>query len=281
MDVLSGRTAVITGASSGIGRALALCCAQHGMRLVLADMDEPGLLATAREAGQEAAVLAPTDVSDPLAVEALAERAYAATGDVGVLFNNAGVATGGWIWESSPEDWAWVLGVNLMGVVHGIRAFVPRMLAQQLPGHIVNTSSAAGLISVPAASAYCASKHAVVTVSECLHHELQLKRADIGVSVLCPSFVQTGIVDSERHRPVTLRSPNRLHAPRDPNLERGMHAATLSANDIAHATVQAVIDNIFYIVPHEKVLDGVQARMSTILDGGRPRYGVLPSGGSQ
>lgn len=276
MKSLSGRTAVITGAGSGIGRALAVHCAAQRMRLVLADVDADALAATAEEAGQDRAMLVPTDVSDPDAVEALAERTFATTGDVGVLFNNAGVATGGWIWESTPEDWAWILGVNLMGVVHGVRSFVPRMMKQGQAAHIVNTSSAAGLLSVPAASAYCASKHAVVTLSECLFHELQLKQVQIGVSVLCPSFVQTGIVDSERHRPASLRRPGSPHVPRDENLERGMRNATLSAADIARITLQGVLDGTFYVVPHEGVLDGVQARLRHILHGTSPSRGALP-----
>lgn len=279
MKTLKGRTAVITGAGSGIGRALALQCAGQGMQVVLADVDEPGLAETARLIDRrECTFLVPTDVSNPDAMETLAERTYGYTGDAGVLFNNAGVASGGWIWESTPEDWAWILGVNLMGVVHGIRAFVPRMLAEQRPGHIVNTASAAGLISVAAASAYCASKHAVVTLSECLHHELQLKKADIGVSVLCPSFVQTGIVDSERHRPATLRRSSDPHVPRDPNLERGMRSATLSATDVARMTIEGVIDGSFYLVPHEKVMEGVDARFDAIRNKRAPQCGTLPAG---
>lgn len=279
MDILKGRTAVITGAGSGIGRALAQQCADRGMPVVLADVDEAGLAETARLIGVKSrAFVIPTDVSKPESVEALAARAYEFTGDVGVLFNNAGVASGGWIWESTPEDWAWILGVNLMGVVHGIRAFVPRMLAEQRPGHIVNTASAAGLMSLPAASAYCASKHAVVTLSECLHHELQLKKADIGVSVLCPSFVQTGIVDSERHRPADLRRSTEPHIPRDPNLEKGMRSATLSADDVARVAIQAVVGGTFYVLPHEKVWAGVEARFAAMRDRMLPQCGVLPSG---
>lgn len=279
MDILKGRTAVITGAGSGIGRALALQCADRGMPVVLADVDEIGLAETARLIGRmDQTFVVPTDVSKSQDVEALADRAYECTGDVGVLFNNAGVASGGSIWESTPEDWAWILGVNLMGVVHGVRAFVPRMLAEQRPGHIVNTASAAGLMSLPAASAYCASKHAVVTLSECLYHELQLKKADIGVSVLCPSFVQTGIVDSERHRPAELRRSTGPHVPRDQNLERGMRSATLSAEDVASVALQAVVDDIFYVFPHERTWAGVEARFAAMRDRRLPQCGVLPSG---
>lgn len=275
MNVLAGRTAVITGGGSGIGRALALACAREGMRLVLADVDEAGMEETAGLAGQDSAMRLPTDVSDAKAVEALAAQAYAATGDVGILFNNAGVAAGGWIWETTPEDWAWLLGVNLMGVVHGIRAFAPRMMAQGRPGHVVNTASAAGLLTVPTASIYCASKHAVVAISECLHHELKLKSARIGVSVLCPSFVQTGIANSERHRPASLRRADGSPRRPDPNLERGMRSATLSADDIAAATMSAVKDGSFYILPHKEVVAGIRARTSHIFDGQKPHCGVL------
>lgn len=278
MESLTGRTAVITGAGSGIGRALALQCVGQGMQVVLADVDEIGLAETARLIDRrDQTFIVPTDVSNPKAVEALADQVYEATGDVGVVFNNAGVASGGWIWETTPEDWAWILGVNLMGVVHGIRAFVPRMLAEKRPGYIVNTASAAGLMSVPAASAYCASKHAVVTLSECLYHELQLKNADIGVSVLCPSFVQTGIVDSERHRPTALRRSSGSHVSRDPNLERGMRNATLSADDVARMAVQAVKDGTFYVVPHEKVWAGVNERFAFMRAKQSPGCGVLPA----
>jgi len=275
METLAGRLAVVTGAGSGIGRALALACAKRGMRLLLADVDNDGLEATRALVARDDTLTLRVDVSRPEQVSALADLAYAEAGDVALLFNNAGVAAGGWIWETTPKDWQWLIGVNLMGVVHGIQSFVPRMLQQANPAHIVNTSSAAGLLSVPAGSAYCATKHGVVTLSECLHHELKLKEARIGVSVLCPSFVQTGIAESERHRPAELRG-ERAYVPRDESLERAMRNAPISANELAELTFQAVQRRSFYILPHEDVRKGVARRLAAIMDAAEPAMGRLP-----
>ncbi|MBI3373385.1 MAG: SDR family NAD(P)-dependent oxidoreductase [Betaproteobacteria bacterium] len=279
MQQLKGRTAVVTGAGSGIGRELAIRCAAEGMRLVLADIDEEAIAVTAALLPESIPVCrVRTDVSEADSVEALAEHAYAEFGEVGVLFNNAGVAVGGRCWESTLEDWKWILGVNLMGVVHGIRSFVPRMLVQALPGHVVNTSSAAGLVSIPGAGAYCATKHAVVTLSECLFHELGLKKAPIGVSVVCPSFVNTGIVDSERNRPAALKNAGQARPVRDPNLLRGMQTARLSAADVALITIDAIKLNSFYILSHRGVQKDVEERLRGVVNGSRPARGSLPSG---
>jgi NAD(P)-dependent dehydrogenase (short-subunit alcohol dehydrogenase family) len=275
MEMLTGRLAVITGAGSGIGRALALACARRGMRLLLSDVDNDGLGATQALVARDDTLTLRVDVSHPEQVTALADLAYGEAGDVALLFNNAGVASGGWIWETTPQDWQWLIGVNLMGVVHGIQAFVPRMMKQPKPAHIVNTSSAAGLLSVPAGSAYCATKHGVVTLSECLHHELKLKEARIGVSVLCPSFVQTGIAESERHRPAQLRA-ERSHAPRDESLERAMRDAPISADAVAEVTLEGVLRGSFYILPHQDVRKGVARRMAAIVDDREPAMGRLP-----
>ena len=140
----------------------------------------------------------------------------------------------------------------------------------------MNTSSAAGLLSVPAGSAYCATKHGVVTLSECLHHELKMKGAPIGVSVLCPSFVQTGIAESERHRPRELRRPGRPFAPRDENQERAMRDAPLTADEVAEITLAHVLRGSFYILPHQDVRKGVAHRMNAIVDGLEPAMGRLP-----
>jgi NAD(P)-dependent dehydrogenase (short-subunit alcohol dehydrogenase family) len=153
------------------------------------------------------------DVSKPAEIDALADRTYARFGAAHLLFNNAGVAVCGPLWTSTAEDWTWILGINLMGVVHGVRAFVPRMLAQQDECHVVNTASVAGLLSIPGSSAYCVSKHGVVTLSECLRHELRLERAKIGVSVLCPAFVEHRIAESGRNRPKELAATNALAKP--------------------------------------------------------------------
>lgn len=276
MKQLSGRMAVITGAGSGIGRALAVSCAQRGMRLLLADIDEAGLAATQALVERPDTLTLRVDVSRADDVAAMADLAFRHTDDVGLLFNNAGVASGGWIWETTPQDWQWLIGVNLMGVVHGIQSFVPRMLKQQAPGHIVNTASAAGLLSVPAGSAYCATKHGVVTLSECLLHELKAKAAPIGVSVLCPSFVPTDIAGSERHRPDSLRQPGKPHVPRDETMERAMNAAPLSAEQVAEITLQGVEQGEFYILPHGDVRKGVSRRLAAIVEGREPAVGRLP-----
>ncbi len=276
MDDLANRMAVITGAAGGLGRALALACARRGMRLLLADVDEDGLGATAALLARPDTLRHRVDVSLPDEVAGLADLAYAEAQDVALLFNNAGVATGGWIWETTSEDWRWLIGVNLMGVVHGVQAFVPRMIRQGKPAHIVNTSSAAGLLSIPAGSAYCATKHGVVTLSECLRHELKMKGAPIGVSVLCPSFVQTRIGESERHRPPELRRPGRSLAPRDDAFERAMRDAPLSADEIAEFTLANVLRDRFYIFPHEDIRKGVARRLNAIVDDLEPAMGRLP-----
>jgi NAD(P)-dependent dehydrogenase (short-subunit alcohol dehydrogenase family) len=276
MDDLAGRMAVITGAASGLGRSLALACARRGMRALLADVDENGLAATAALAARSDTLTQRVDVSRPHEVTRLAEFAYNEAQDVALLFNNAGVASGGWIWETTPEDWQWLIGVNLMGVVHGIQAFVPKMIRQGKRAHVVNTSSAAGLLSVPAGSAYCSTKHAVVTLSECLYHELRAKGASVGVSVLCPSFVKTGIADSESHRPPELRRPGRSFARRDENLERGIRDAPLTADEVAEFTLANVLRDKFYILPHGDVRKGVARRLKAIVDDLEPAMGRLP-----
>ncbi|MFI4939393.1 MAG: SDR family NAD(P)-dependent oxidoreductase [Burkholderiales bacterium] len=278
MNEWSGRTAIITGAGSGIGRAIALACAARGMRLVLADLHAESIEETKALAGQDNALMCITDVSDPMAVEELAQRTYSETGDAGLLFNNAGVASAGLIWETSPQDWAWVIGVNLMGVVHGIRAFVPRMLKQGKKAHVVNTASAAGLMSIMGVSAYCASKHAVVSVSECLYQELMAKKTMIGVSVLCPGYVLTGIAESEKHRPAKFGVKTSGRPPSESQIEQTLRRAKLTPDDIAAITLRAVDENVFYVLPHPKILEGVQARFTQIQSNGSPYCGALPTG---
>ena len=218
MKDLSGKVAVVTGGASGIGRALAERFVAEGMRLVLADIEEKALAGAAEELGAAGATVVPvvTDVSKEASVMALADRAYAELGAVHVLCNNAGVATGGLSWELTEADWQWTLGVNLWGVIHGVRAFVPRMIAGGDDGHVVNTASMAGLLSAPFMGPYNASKFAVVTISEVLHHELAMTGAKVKVSVLCPGFVATQIGESDRNRPDELRDASQL----DPAMEQ-------------------------------------------------------------
>ena len=200
------KVAVITGAASGVGRAVAERCVQEGMRVVLADVEEDALArAEATMSDTGATVLAvPTDVSAASDVEALARKTLEAFGAVHLVHNNAGVGVGGRIWENTVADWEWVMGVNMWGVIHGIRVFVPLMLEQDTEGHVVNTASVAGLVSGPGLGIYKVTKHGVVTLSETLHHELVQIGAKIGVSVLSPGFIRTQIMDSDRNRPASL-----------------------------------------------------------------------------
>ncbi len=271
MQDLAGKVAVITGAASGFGRELALQTAALGMKLALADRDEAGLAATIAllPAGTEA-ITQKVDVSKPEDIEALAEATYARFGAAHLLFNNAGVAVAGPIWTTTLDDWKWVLDVNLMGVVHGIRSFVPRMLAQGQPAHVVNTASAAGLLSPPGSSVYCVSKHGVVTLSECLHHELQLDQAAIGVSVLCPAFVPTGIGHSERNRPSDLADANPLGEAYAEAVRKAIAAGKLTAADVARITLEGVQAGRFYILPHQAIKAAVEIRFRDILDDRQP-----------
>jgi NAD(P)-dependent dehydrogenase (short-subunit alcohol dehydrogenase family) len=200
MSDLAGRTAVVTGGASGIGRALAERFVAEGMRLVLADVEEDVLAATAAALGAQGEVLAvPTDVTDPAAVDRLRDATLERFGTPFVVCNNAGVGgLGGFVWEGPLAAWEWVLGVNLFGVLHGIRAFVPLMVEAD-EGHVVNTGSLASLQAAPGMGPYCASKHAVLGMSESLHHELELSGSKVQVHVLAPGFLRTGIHDSDRN----------------------------------------------------------------------------------
>src|SRR5262245_22173088 len=273
MQELRGKCAVVTGAASGIGRAMADAFANEGMCVVLADI-ESGALEEAAAAlrGRGARVLAvPTDVSQAEQVQALADRAVAAFGRVDVVCNNAGVALSGSTWEHTLADWQWVLGVKLWGVVHGVRTFVPLMLQQGGEGHIVNTGSVAGLTSNPFMSIYNVTKHAVVTLSETLQKELTLAGAQVRVSVLCPGFVNTRILDAERNRPVALQ--NAVATERHPTFEE-MASAALAAGlppaQVAAQVVDAVKTDRFYILTHPEFSPRVRQRMEDILEGRTP-----------
>lgn len=272
MKELNGKVAVITGAGSGFGRELALLCAQEGMRLALADVDVQGLEQTrALLPESTSALLQRCDVSQGWQVEQLAQRTVSEFGGAQLLFNNAGVALAGPIWTSTEQDWSWALGVNLMGVVHGIRAFVPQMLKQGDACHIVNTASVAGLLSVPGSSIYSVSKHGVVVMSECLHHELQAAQAQIGVSVLCPAFVNTGIADASRNRPGELAASNPEAAAYEERVRQAVRRGKITAAEVARMTIDAVKAGRFYILTHPSIKPAIEMRLRDILDETMPR----------
>ena len=276
MDDFEGKVAVITGAASGIGLAIAHRCAQEGMKVVLADVEQAALSQAAgelKEAGAEVLAVV-TDVSQAADMAALARQTRDTFGGVHLLCNNAGVGAGSTAWDSSLNDWAWVLGVNLWGIIHGLREFVPLMLAQGGEGYIVNTASLAGLISYHASAPYHASKHAVVALSEKLYYDMAAQGGRIKVSVLCPGWVNTQIMDSDRNRPPGLTDPETL--PVKPEAEAAVEemrqsAATgISAAAVAESVFKAIKDEQFYILTHPELTPYVQARLATIASGENP-----------
>lgn len=280
MKTFAGKTVVITGAASGFGREFALLGAKLGMKLVLADVQADALEATAEDAralGAEA-ITQRCDVRKDEQVAALAGAAMRRFAAIHLVFNNAGVGAGGLVWESTQADWEWVLGVNLWGVIHGVRHFTPLMLAcaKQDPayeGHIVNTASMAGLLAPPTMGVYNVSKHAVVALTETLYHDLALVEAPIGASVLCPYFVPTGISQSERVRPDELQGasgPTRSQQVSQAVLEKAVASGKVTAAEVAQRTFDAIRDGQFYIYSHPQALGNVQRRMEDIVTGRNP-----------
>ena len=271
MKELREKVAVITGAASGFGREFAIRCADEGMKVVLTDIDEGGLAATVAllRPGTQSLTLR-SDVSNADSIEHVATSAYGRFGACHLLFNNAGVGTAGPIWMATLDDWKWTFGINVMGVVHGLRSFVPRMLEQKEASHIVNTASAAGLLAPAGSGVYAASKHAVVAASECLYHELRTQNATIGVSVLCPAFVDTGISNSERNRPAELAESNPEAKQYSDRIRQAIKSGKLNAADIAEVTIEAVKNDRFYILPHPNVKIAVEIRMKDILSDRAP-----------
>jgi NAD(P)-dependent dehydrogenase (short-subunit alcohol dehydrogenase family) len=276
MKTFKDRVAVITGGASGLGQALAKRFASEGMNLVLADIDEASLAKTANElrAGGVTVVTQRTDVSSGADVEQLARTALDAFGAAHIVCNNAGVAPMGLAWESTEADWRWVLGVNVWGVIHGVRAFTPLLLRQNDEGHIVNTASVAGLISPSGMAAYSMSKHAVVALSEALYHDLAARTTKVKCSVLCPAYFPSGIADSERSRPAEFVSTGEKSDEQralEANLKKAVESGKLTAGDIANAVFESVRDERFYILPHPRIKPAIEARMRDILDESLPR----------
>ena len=288
MQSFAEKTAVITGAGSGLGREFALLGAKLGMRLVLADVQHDALKQTEASAmALGAEVLSQVcDVRHGDEVESLAHEAVQRFGSIHLVFNNAGVGAGGLIWESTQHDWEWVLGVNVWGVIHGVRVFTPIMLASEkadptFQGHIVNTASMAGLLTPPAMGVYNVSKHAVVALTETLYHDLSLIESGLGVSVLCPYFVPTGISQSETVRPSDAKPAEpatRSQQLSQVMLEKAVTAGKVSAAEVAQMTFDAIRARQFYIYSHPQALGNVDRRMQDILHARNPSdpYGQAP-----
>ena len=273
-----GKTAVITGAGSGFGLASARIGASLGMQLVLIDVQQDTLDAANAElqaAGAQTLVFR-LDVSNAAQMEAMANSVKSRWGAPHLVFNNAGVGSGGLIWENTTQDWDWVLGVNLMGVVHGVRLFTPMMLeaaAQDAAwqGHIVNTASMAGLLNPPNMGVYNVSKHAVVSLSETLYQDLRLVTGQIGASVLCPYFVDTGISQSFRNRPADMEGkPTRSQQVQHAMISKAVASGKVSAAEVAQLVFDAVANNQFYIYSHPKAIGAVQTRLEDVLQARNP-----------
>ncbi len=275
MQSFKGRTAVITGAASGFGLEACRIAAREGMNVVLADVQADALERAAAELRGLGAEVLPfrLDVSQAHEVEALGVATAARFGAPHFVFNNAGVAVGGLIWEHSAHDWAWILGVNVMGVAHGVRVFTPMMLAAAeadplYEGHIVNTASMAGLVNPPNMGAYNVSKHAVVSLSETLYQDLALVSDQVTASVLCPFFVPTGITTSHRNRPAQTDgadTPTRSQRIAQAMVGKAVESGKVSAADVAAMVFDAMRQKRFYIYSHPRALASVQARLEDVM----------------
>ena len=272
---LHGGIAVITGAASGFGLESSRIAARLGMKVVMADVQHDALELAAREVQALGAQVLTrrTDVSKAADVEALAEATLQRFGTPNFVFNNAGVAVGGLVWEHTVKDWEWVLGVNVWGVAHGVRVFTPLMLAAAAKdaawrGHIVNTASMAGMLSPPNMGLYNASKHAVVSLTETLYQDLALVTEQVHAHVLCPFFVATGIHASHRNRPADLADvgrPTKSQLIAQAMTEKATTGGKVTAAQVAQFVFDAVGENRFYVFSHPKALATVQQRMEDIL----------------
>ena len=274
-----GKTAVLTGAGSGFGLECARIGAKLGMNLVLVDIQQDALDAASREieASGVPVLSIKLDVSSAEQMEAMGRTVFERFGAPHFVFNNAGVGSGGLIWENTVKDWEWVMGVNVMGVVHGVRVFIPMMLeaAQKDPtwqGHIVNTASMAGLLNPPNMGVYNVSKHAVVSLSETLYQDLALVTDQIGASVLCPFFVATGIGKSHRNHPAALHSekPTKSQLIQQAMTGKAVDSGKVSAASVAQLVFNGIANNQFYIYSHPKAIKSVQTRLEDIVQARNP-----------
>ena len=274
-----GKVAVLTGAGSGFGLECAKIGAQLGMKLVLVDVQKDALDASqAQMQALGAEVMARlVDVSNEGQMQALANDVLQKFGAPHFVFNNAGVGAGGLVWENTVADWEWLLGVNLWGVVHGVRLFTPMMLEAaskdpEFQGHIVNTASMAGLLTPPNMGIYNVTKHAVVALTETLYQDLKLVSDQISASVLCPYFVPTGISQSHRNRPSQLKAdkPTKSQLIGQAMSDKAVGSGKVSAADVAKMVFDAIEQDQFYIYSHPKALGNVQHRMEAIVQGHNP-----------
>ena len=269
---MSKKTAVITGAGSGFGLETARLAAQRGMNLVLVDVQADALDKATSEFKDFEVLARVVDVAKADQMEALAKAVQERFGAPHFVFNNAGVGSGGLIWENALSDWDWVMGVNVMGVVHGVRLFTPMMLAAAkadpgYSGHIVNTASMAGMLNPPNMGVYNVSKHAVVSLSETLYQDLSLVTDQVHASVLCPFFVPTGISQSHRNRPADLAAakPTKSQLISQAQSDKAVSSGKLTAADVAAMVFDAIDHNKFYIFSHPQALAGVQTRLEDVM----------------
>ena len=267
MKNFTGKVAVITGGGSGIGKALAMAAAKRGMKLALLDIQGDALAQSVDELHQMGAVALgiTADVSDAAAMQTVVEQIEAHYGAIHVVFNNAGVTSSGPVWESTEKDWDWLLGINLKGVVNGVRSFTPKMLAaaasdKAYEGCVVNTASLAGILAGPGMGIYSVSKHAVVALSECLHYDLQLVSPQVRAAVLCPSYVPTAIGNSDRNRPTHLVN------------EKPPTKAQMASLAAAQQAVAAIEQGCFYIFPSPEGLALFKLRSDNILNQVTPEF---------
>ncbi|CAN5400628.1 SDR family oxidoreductase [soil metagenome] len=274
-----GKTAVLTGAGSGFGLECARIGAARGMNLVLVDVQPAALDAaqTEMEAAGVQVLARKVDVSDAAQMEALAAAVKERFGAPHFVFNNAGVGAGGLVWENSVSDWDWVLGVDLWGVIHGVRLFTPMMLeaAAKDPsyrGHITNTASMAGLLTPPNMGIYNAAKAAVVSLTETMYQDLNLVTDQIGASLLCPYFVPTGITRSERNRPNVAKDAKLTKSQMigQAMTDKAVSSGKITAAEVAHKVFEAISANQFYVYSHPKALGNVRSRMENMVAGVNP-----------
>lgn len=263
MDDVRGKVAVVTGGASGIGRALATRFVAEGMHVVIGDIEEGPLRATADEIGAVGVV---TDVTDAASVAALADATMERFGAVHVVCNNAGVGGGGQIKDLTLKDWKWVIDVSLWGVIHGIHSFLPHLRANDDGGHIVNTASIAGLVSGPGIGPYNAAKYGVVAISETLALELAAEDSKVGVSVLCPGLVRTNIFTSQRNRPAALRNEQKKTGARSANqdIADALLAQGIDPSIVAGKVLDAILSGRLYVITHPEYLDQIGARFARI-----------------